>query len=211
MHTNDYPRLVVDNSGGGLVFTEQRRVKLDLLVGAKLTEPPMNRQTVREAAKPSPVADASGAHAKRLRHGGRASKGINRFIDSHSKHGNPSSLDKSSGLDVGQPSHLERAIIAGMEKQQKSLPVAHPRHIDAIAGRLYQLRSTVGISQRAFAKRAGLGFTTYNNYETGVSRPDLDNANRICDEFQVTLDWIYRGNPAGLPYELASKLIRTAS
>lgn len=43
-----------------------------------------------------------------------------------------------------------------------------------------------------------MGQTTYNNYEKGF-RPALDGAMQLVAAFNLSLDWIYYGNPAGLP------------
>ena len=37
-------------------------------------------------------------------------------------------------------------------------------------------------------------------------RITLDAATRLCDEYKLTLDWIYRGDPRGLPVGLLEKL-----
>ena len=82
----------------------------------------------------------------------------------------------------------------------------NPRNLDAIAGRLVMLRSAMGMSQREFADAAGIATNTYNQYEKAKSRPELDKAILICDRFQVTLDWLYFGEIAGLPYHVTERL-----
>lgn len=46
----------------------------------------------------------------------------------------------------------------------------------------------------------------WSNYTTGDRKITLEIANKLCDEFGLTLDWIYRGNPAGLPHAIRIKL-----
>lgn len=201
-------RLVADNSGGriGPARPKQRRIKLDVVLGAQITEPLMNRQTVRESTELPPIAYTGRKHPKGFRHSGCATKGLNRIVDSHDEEDNSSSLDKSRGLDVGRIIEPGNGIIPAMPIPAHQLPEKHPRHIESIAARLLELRTATNLSQREFCARAGIGTTTYNNWERGLGRPELDKAMQLCDAYQITLDWLYRGNPAGLPYHVAEIL-----
>jgi len=84
---------------------------------------------------------------------------------------------------------------------------ADPTSTAAIALRLIATRLALGYdSQVEFARAAGVQANAWNNYETGRSRPKLDVAIALCDRFHLTLDWIYRGDPGGLPHRFASNL-----
>ena len=76
----------------------------------------------------------------------------------------------------------------------------------AIGHRLAITRQAIGLSQVDFARKAGIAANTYNQYETGASRPSLDNAVKICDAHRLSLDWIYLGEPGGLSYALADAI-----
>ncbi len=78
--------------------------------------------------------------------------------------------------------------------------------IDRIAIRLINTRQALGLSQTALCLRAGIKTNTYNQWEMAKWRPNIDEAKKLCRAFELTLDWIYFGNPAKLPYELAMKL-----
>jgi len=82
------------------------------------------------------------------------------------------------------------------------------RNIASIGSRLRMTREAFGLGQNEFARRAGIATNTYNQYEQGKRLPRYDLANQICDEFRVTLDWIFRGDPSGLPVHIAD-LIRS--
>lgn len=86
------------------------------------------------------------------------------------------------------------------------------RDAKAIGERLLLTRQALGLAQRDFADRAGLAANTYNQYETGKNVPALDRAHALCDAYAITMDWIYRGDPSSLRYELASaiKALRAA-
>lgn len=72
----------------------------------------------------------------------------------------------------------------------------------AIALRLVVTREALGLRQGEFAAKAEIAANTYNQYEQGKNRISLDKAIALCDEFGMTLDWIYRGEPSGLKVAL---------
>lgn len=87
-----------------------------------------------------------------------------------------------------------------------------PTSLENIADRLQLTRAVLGLSQGEFAKGAGLAANTYNQYENAKKRPSLEGAIALCEAYDLTLDWIYRGDPSGLPYRTADaiKAIRQA-
>ena len=82
--------------------------------------------------------------------------------------------------------------------------------IDEIARRLERTRLALGLSQSEFAEKAGLARNTYNQWEKGKGRPQLDGAIALCSVYNLTLDWIYFGDKSGLPYALAQQLTSAA-
>ncbi len=75
-----------------------------------------------------------------------------------------------------------------------------------IGFRLRSTREELGIGQTEFARTAGVKPNTYNQYENGERLPDIICAIYICDAYNVTLDWIYRGDPSGLDPKFWSQL-----
>ena|SRR3990167_2656317 len=77
-----------------------------------------------------------------------------------------------------------------------------------IARRLDALRIAVSpnpedpMSQAEFARHCGFTVQALNNYMQAVNRIQLDQAIALCLRTQVTLDWVYLGNPAGMPISL---------
>lgn len=55
-----------------------------------------------------------------------------------------------------------------------------------------------------------IGESSWSMFEKGERRITLAVANKLCDEFGLTLDWIYRANPAGLPHGLRMKMRQVA-
>jgi transcriptional regulator with XRE-family HTH domain len=83
---------------------------------------------------------------------------------------------------------------------------------EAVAARLIITRHVTGLSQGEFAERCGISANTYNQYEKAKNLLSLDSAHRLCDTYHLTLDWIYRGDPSGLRYDMAEaiKVLRSA-
>ena len=82
---------------------------------------------------------------------------------------------------------------------------------EAIAERLKLLRKAVGFPvQSKFAERCGISQTAYNNFERATRRISLDEAMKIRRATRVTLDWLYDGDPSGLPLHLAEKIEASA-
>lgn len=61
-------------------------------------------------------------------------------------------------------------------------------------------------SVRGFAKRFGVSPMAVSGWEVGARLIPVESAERYCDTFGVTLDWIYRGRRDGLS-EKASKVL----
>jgi len=86
-----------------------------------------------------------------------------------------------------------------------------PTSVPAISARLIATRHALGLSQVELCRRTGIATNTYNMWEKGNGRPELDKAFLLCETFGLTLDWIYRGDATGLPYGIASKALKDAS
>lgn len=68
-----------------------------------------------------------------------------------------------------------------------------------IGARLRAIRESYSdLTQRAWAEHNGFNPTQYNNWETGARRIPVDAAEKLCETYGVTLDFIYRGRRDGL-------------
>ncbi len=77
----------------------------------------------------------------------------------------------------------------------------------AIGQRLAALRQAESdMNQREWAEKHGFSVTQYNNWEKGVRRITVDEAERLCDLYGLKLDFIYRGNVSGLPENIKKLL-----
>lgn len=76
-----------------------------------------------------------------------------------------------------------------------------------IAERLARIRKAFSdLSQKDWAGKHGFNQTQYNNWEKGSRRIPVDDAEKLCGLYGLTLDFIYRGRRDGLS-ESASKAL----
>jgi transcriptional regulator with XRE-family HTH domain len=68
-----------------------------------------------------------------------------------------------------------------------------------IGRRLEAIRKAFSqLSQAAWAGKHGFQSTQYNNWERGTRRIPVDEAQRLCEVYGLTLDFVYRGRRDGL-------------
>lgn len=60
------------------------------------------------------------------------------------------------------------------------------------------------------ARHADSRVAAWSNYVNALRPLDIEAAILLCDRFDLTLDWIYRGDPSGLPHRLATELEHVA-
>ena len=76
----------------------------------------------------------------------------------------------------------------------------------AVAARLLLTREALGHKQNTFARLAGIKDSTYNQYEKGERFLPVSAAHKLSDAYNLTFDWLYRGDPSGLRYDLAEAI-----
>ena len=62
--------------------------------------------------------------------------------------------------------------------------------------RLYELRRKAGLSQEELANLVGVTRQAVQKWESGASKPDLDNITALAGYFQVSLDYLIAGREA---------------
>lgn len=82
-----------------------------------------------------------------------------------------------------------------------------PSSKKAIGRRLELTRESLGMAAGDFAAKAGVSKSAYSNYASGERAPTLKQALKLCAAYELTLDWLYRGDPSGLKYNLAEQII----
>lgn len=84
--------------------------------------------------------------------------------------------------------------------------VAVAQTAKTIGKRIGDTREALGVNAAELCKIIDCAPNRWSQYESGKRRITIDIANALCDQYGVTLDWIYRGNPAGLPHALRMKI-----
>lgn len=82
----------------------------------------------------------------------------------------------------------------------------NPYSLAEIAKRLKLLRNALNNTQATMATMAGVTPAAWGNYESGIRRIEIDAVTRLRAAIGVTSEWIYYGNMAQLPVELAEKI-----
>lgn len=82
--------------------------------------------------------------------------------------------------------------------------------LKSLAFRLKTTREALDLSAAEICRQINCKPNRWSQYEGGERKITLDIADRLCDEFGLSLDWIYRGNPAMLPHALRIKMRQVA-
>ena len=72
------------------------------------------------------------------------------------------------------------------------------------------LRVALGMKAVQIAASVDCKPNRWSQYETGERPLTLEIANRLVDEYGVTLDWLYRGDRAALRGDLRERIPRAA-
>lgn len=64
--------------------------------------------------------------------------------------------------------------------------------------RLKELRQDTGLTQKEFAEKLGINYSTYKSYEQGISEPSHANLILIAKELNISLDYLI----GAIDYEL---------
>jgi transcriptional regulator with XRE-family HTH domain len=78
--------------------------------------------------------------------------------------------------------------------------------LDQIADRLRVSRLAIQLTPAELCRATGIAQNTWSQYENAKSRPRLDEARMLRKAFGWTLDWIYEGDPSGLPMKAATAI-----
>lgn len=182
-------------------------VNLSLLAGAKDAQ--MN--ALGETPVSLVVADGARADAKQRRNRTIAAQCVNHVANSQLRFLSHRIREYSNHVNIVKQLEPEMTSFSGWRTIRAMAEAAlkyasAPTSLDAIAYRLRITREALGLNQTQFCGMAGIARNTYNQWEQGKGRPELDKALALCEAHSLTLDWVYRGVIGGLPYELASRI-----
>lgn len=81
-----------------------------------------------------------------------------------------------------------------------------PETNKSLAHRLKITRAALDLKPADVCKRLKVGANAWSQYESGERRITVPVAIRFCEEYGLTLDWIYRADPSRLPHDVRMKL-----
>lgn len=87
-------------------------------------------------------------------------------------------------------------------------PLPALAHRTYIAHRLRAVRTALQLRPIDVVRALGLQKNQYSQWESGRHPPNIQDMIRFSERYGVPLDWIYRGDPRGLPFEIADEVIR---
>jgi len=88
----------------------------------------------------------------------------------------------------------------------------HIRRPENVGKRLTLTRLALGFeNQKDFYVATRLGASAYSMWESGDSFPRVEHMMLLCQQFGLTLDWIYRGDLSNVSYSLAVKIREQAA
>ena len=97
--------------------------------------------------------------------------------------------------------------LAGTCSSRAPMKIAkNPSWQTLVGNRVVMLREAKGVRQGQLAKLIGISPQRLSNYERGERPLDIELAILICDRLAGTLDYLYRGNHAGLAFEIIRRL-----
>lgn len=88
-----------------------------------------------------------------------------------------------------------------------SRPKAPIDTMQVIGRRLAAARAALGLDQAALANAIGSTGTALGNWERGERLPNALAMSRLEQRFGVPMGWVYHGDPKGLPFVIAQKLL----
>ena len=80
------------------------------------------------------------------------------------------------------------------------------RSKEAVGRRLLATRTVIDLTQGELGKITGISQSRYSMFETGERLITVKAAHGMCDAFNITLDWIYRGDISHLRRDIHSHI-----
>lgn len=81
-----------------------------------------------------------------------------------------------------------------------------PHSPQAIGARVRHIRRAFKLTQKKTGEICGTGHSTIGNWELGLQKPTIAQAQRLADRLGLTLDYIFLGRLGGVPLDTAQRL-----
>ena len=104
------------------------------------------------------------------------------------------------------------AILVRMENLRAGRQLAQrASDLDSIGRRLTASREAQGLRITDLAANSGVAKNTISNWEAGDRRPSLDQVALVLPILNITLDWVYFGDDAGLDWKIRESILKYLS
>lgn len=87
-------------------------------------------------------------------------------------------------------------------------PEKNPGFMRAVGLRLKAARLALEKNQGAMADAIGVAPNTYNQWEKGKRKTQLEAMIRLCNKYPISLDWLYRGQASSLPQSIHDSVLK---
>lgn len=81
-----------------------------------------------------------------------------------------------------------------------------PHSPQAIGARIRHIRRVFNLTQKQAGEICGTGHSTIGNWELGLQKPTIAQAQRLGDRLGLTLDYIFLGRLGSVPLDIAQRL-----
>lgn len=85
-----------------------------------------------------------------------------------------------------------------------------PDTLKAMGRRLKITREALELSAAELCKRIDCAPNRWSQYESGKRAITVPVAIALCEEFGLSLDWIYRADPSRIPHEVRIRMRQAA-
>ncbi len=118
-----------------------------------------------------------------------------------------SSTDLSMPPYTSQPVKVSRGHDTAIDGEVGlGFKIPMPKDPKVIGPRLELTREALELSAAQLCRRIDCAQNRWSQYESGERPITMEIADKLCDEFSLTLDWIYRGDRSGLPQRFIERL-----
>lgn len=122
-----------------------------------------------------------------------------------------SSIEFSMSFNSSHTVNVSRVHKTRVDYTACELPKWHMANDDkALAQRLKITREALGLTPAKVCKTLKINPSAWSMFESGDRRITLRVAIKFCDEYGISLDWIYRADPSRLDHDVRLKIKNAA-
>jgi len=122
-----------------------------------------------------------------------------------------SSTEFSTPYEYSHGVNMSSGHISEMENPRELGLIHGVQTVGKIAARLRATQAALGKKSAVICRETGIAPNAWSQFRKGKDRIiTVEEADKLCDTYRLTLDWIYRGDPYGLPDGLLEKIQQAA-